>query len=161
VEREETVSAEPPVSAEEARAGLHDLVDRVAATGRMVPITVDGAPAGALVPLSAMDDYHLAPVGGVHTAYAARRAWAATRRAAADRGPVLLTRGEGRAALLVSAAAADAVAAGLPLVEGDVVVDDGGIQVGGRLMGPGVYLMPGGVRLTVADTAAADDEYEE
>jgi prevent-host-death family protein len=161
VEREQTVGADAPVPAEEARARLGALVEEVATGGRMVPLTVDGAPAGALVPISAMDDYHLAPRGGVRGVAAARAAWAATRRRAEEAGPVLLTTRGDRAALLVSPQAADAVAAGLELASGDVEFDGEHIWVGGRAMAPGIYALPGGGRLTVADAPTDDDDEDE
>ncbi|MFC7331366.1 type II toxin-antitoxin system prevent-host-death family antitoxin [Marinactinospora rubrisoli] len=145
------------VPSEEARARLGVLAARVHDEGVIVEVTVDGAPAGALVPLKTLIETGL-QLAGVWKVSQARQQWVRVRREAARLGPQAIVRNGELVAVLVSAAHAHAVEHGLPVVEGDVCWDGRTMTVGGRPVAPGTYQVKGGGLLYVAPPQDEEEE---
>ncbi|MBV2367122.1 hypothetical protein [Streptomonospora nanhaiensis] len=130
------------------RDRLGAAVRHVATTGRYLGVDDGTHAAAVLVPAAALERANLAPAAswGVREA---RADWGTVRHQAAHHGPQAITyRGQVLGAL-VDLPTGEALAQGVPLVDGEEIEVLGEVLVDGQPLAPGEYAVPPGVVLSV------------
>ncbi|WP_160051065.1 type II toxin-antitoxin system Phd/YefM family antitoxin [Nocardiopsis sp. FR26] len=93
-------SHETPVTVSQARDELGALVERVATTGRRIPLTRHDQPAGALISMNEANTALQMPISGAHGITDAIASWAQVRRAAEHHPQALVLPSRGVAVLI-------------------------------------------------------------